>query len=260
MAAARRPLEPAAKMEVRQLDLFYGSLRALGNVSVRFAAGETTALIGPSGCGKTSLLRCLNRMNELNPEARLLGTVLLDGADIHAPAVLPEALRRRVGMVFERPNPFPFSVFDNVAHPLLLHGRPTRAELGEAVEQGLRRVGLWESCKDRLDRAGTSLPLEDQQRLCIARALANRPEVLLLDEPCAVLDPVATLRLEELMADLGRDTTLIIVTHNMQQAARVSTRAGYMQRGELVEEARTSDLFTSPHDRRTEDFLSGRFG
>ena len=250
-----------AKIEVEHLNLHYGTFQALKDVSMSFAEREITALIGPSGCGKSTLLRCLNRMNDLIPGARVDGAVRLDGRDLYSGGMHVEELRKRVGMVFQRPNPFPLSVYDNVAFGLRVHGTaPPRRQLDEIVQGCLHRVGLWEVLRHRLADQAVNLSLEQQQRLCIARVVAIEPEVLLMDEPCSALDPLATLKVEELMAELVSTYTIVIVTHNMQQAGRVSTRTGYMLLGELVEQGPTHRIFTSPTDRRTDDYISGRFG
>ncbi len=248
------------KIEVEHLHLHYGAFHALKDVSISFRERRITALIGPSGCGKSTLLRSLNRMNDLVGGVRVEGRVLLDGADVYDRRTDVEALRRKVGMVFQRPNPFPLSVYDNVAYGLRVHGRPGRALLDEVVERALRAVDLWDVLKDRLDEMALDLSGEQQQRLCIARVVAVEPEVLLMDEPCSALDPIATLKVEELMRALVSRYTIVIVTHNMQQAARVSTETGYMLLGELVEHGPTERIFTAPSDPRTEDYLSGRFG
>jgi phosphate transport system ATP-binding protein len=253
-------MSAAPKLDVRGLSLHYSSLRALKDVSIAFPENEITALIGPSGCGKSTLLRSLNRMNDLIPSVRVDGAALLDGEDIYGRGVDVEALRKRVGMVFQRPNPFPLSVYDNVAYGLRVHGAPSRKALDEVVERSLRAVGLWDAMKDRLDDLALDLSGEQQQRLCIARVIAVEPEVLLMDEPCSALDPIATMKVEDLMRELVSRYTIVIVTHNMQQAARVSTRTGYMLLGELVEVGPTSRIFTNPSDRRTDDYISGRFG
>jgi phosphate transport system ATP-binding protein len=220
-----------------------------------------TAIIGPSGCGKSTFIRCLNRMHEVVPEARVSGTVLVEGEDVYAPGVDPVQVRRRIGMVFQRPNPFPtMSVFDNVAAGLRLAGVRRRADLQEAVERALRQAALWDEVKDGLDKSGTSLSGGQQQRLCIARALAVDPAVLLMDEPCSALDPIATARIEELILELRGALTIVIVTHNMQQAARVSEATAFFLMGELVEFGVTRELFTNPRDKRTEDYITGRFG
>ena len=232
-------------------------------VSIAFRDREVTAIIGPSGCGKSTLLRCLNRMHETIPTARVAGTVTLDGQDIYAPGVNPIEVRRHIGMVFQRPTPFPtMSIRDNVAAGLriLRRERPSRAETSEIVEDALRRTALWDEVSGRLEESAVALSGGQQQRLCIARALATRPEVLLLDEPTASLDPISTQKVEELVYELRKDMTVVIVTHNMQQAARVSDRTAFMLAGELVEVAPTSSLFTTPGDSRTEAYITGRFG
>lgn len=239
---------------------------AIRDINLGFAHGKITAIIGPSGCGKSTLIRCLNRMHEVTPGARVEGKVLLDGEDIYQPGVDPVLVRRRIGMVFQRPNPFPtMSIFDNVAAGLRLNGIRTGKTLPDLVWEALDRVGLWDEVKDKLRQPGTELSGGQQQRLCIARALAIVPEVLLLDEPTGALDPVATLRIEELLRELKRDYTIVIVTHNMQQAARVSDVTAFMlagpeRIGALVEVGPTRQIFTSPKDRRTEEYITGRFG
>jgi phosphate transport system ATP-binding protein len=247
-------------MEAEGLDLFYGAFQALRQVSLGVAARRITALIGPSGCGKSTLLRTLNRMNDLVPGCRVSGRVTLDGADIRAAGTDVCALRKRVGMVFQRPNPFPLSVRENVAFGLRVAGLRDRARLDGVVERSLRSAWLWDNVKDALHRPALALPLDQQQRLCIARLLAVEPEVILMDEPCSALDPIATARIEELMLDLRRRYTIAIVTHNMQQAARISDATGYMLLGEMVEFGPTADLFTNPRDTRTQDYISGRYG
>jgi phosphate transport system ATP-binding protein len=219
-----------------------------------------TALIGPSGCGKSTLLRCLNRMNDPIPGCRLTGAVTLEGRDIYAPGTDVCALRKRVGMVFQRPNPFPLTIFDNVAFGLRVAGLNDRARLAEHVERSLRGAWLWDHLKDRLDAPALALPLDQQQRLCVARLLAVEPDVILMDEPCSALDPIATGRIEELMLDLKARYTIVIVTHNMQQAARISDFSGYMLLGEMIEFGPTAGIFTSPADQRTQDYVSGRYG
>ena len=240
------------------LNLHYGEFHALRDVSVRIAPRRITAMIGPSGCGKSTLLRCFNRMNDLIPNVQIAGEATVLGAPLFDQDLLE--LRRRVGMVFQRPNPFPFSVFDNIAHGLRIHGERRRAAVAATVERCLAGVGLWGDLKDRLKENALRLSGEQQQRLCIARALATSPEILLMDEPCSALDPIATARVEELMQDLKRDYTIVIVTHNMQQAARVSEDCGFMLLGQLVEFGKTTQVFTAPRDRRTEDYISGRYG
>jgi phosphate transport system ATP-binding protein len=252
--------EPAASLRAERLDLFYGEFQALKQVSVRITANRLTSLIGPSGCGKSTLLRVFNRMNDVVPNCRIRGTVEVAGEPIYAPGVDPFALRRRVGMVFQRPNPFPFSVFDNVIYGPRLHGTASRDELSAVCMACLKAVGLWEELRDSLDENALGLSLEQMQRLCIARALALKPRVLLMDEPCSALDPVATLRVETLMRELARDYTVLVVTHNMQQAARISDDTGFMLLGELIEFGPTKSLFTHPRDSRTEDYVTGRYG
>jgi phosphate transport system ATP-binding protein len=246
---------------VRDLDAGFGEHRVLKSISLTLPARALTAIIGPSGCGKSTFVRCINRLHEEIPGAWMTGSVELDGQDVNDASVDPVELRRKIGMVFQRPNPFPtFSIFANVAVGLKLNGVRKKAELEQRVERSLRRAALWDEVKDRLDRPGTSLSGGQQQRLCIARALAVEPEMLLLDEPCSALDPVATERIEELLMALKQDYTLVMVTHNIQQAARVADRSVFLLLGELVEEGPTSEVFTNPKDPRTESFISGRFG
>jgi phosphate transport system ATP-binding protein len=256
----------AGSIEVQGLNVFYGAFQAINDISVTIRPNAVTAIIGPSGCGKSTFLRTLNRMHELTPTARVEGSIRLDGTDIMAPDVDPVQLRRVVGMVFQRPNPFPtMSIQDNVVAGLRLTGRHSQAELDEVAERSLRRAALWDEVKDKLKANGTSLSGGQQQRLCIARALAVDPEVILMDEPASALDPVATLRIEQLMAELRQSYTIVIVTHNMQQAARVSDETAFFTMGEdragyLVETGRTIDIFTNPKNQLTEDYVSGRFG
>ncbi len=246
---------------VKQLNAWFDSLHALKDIDLTMAPKAVTAIIGPSGCGKSTFIRCLNRMHEVVPGARVSGRVLLDGDDLYAPGVDPVQVRRRIGMVFQKPNPFPtLSVFDNVAAGLRLGGVRSRALLAEAVERALRQAALWDEVRDALEKSGMNLSGGQQQRLCIARALAVEPEALLMDEPCSALDPIATGKIEELILDLKKELTIVIVTHNMQQAARVSEWTGFFLLGELVEFGATKELFTTPSDRRTEDYLTGRFG
>jgi phosphate transport system ATP-binding protein len=245
---------------IRDLSLFYGSFQALKEVNVAFARRTITALIGPSGCGKSTLLRTLNRMNDLIEGVRIEGEVIIDGQDIFGPDVILTQLRKKVGMVFQRPNPFPLSIFDNVVFGPRLHGQPRKAELEEILERSLTAVQMWDEVKDRLKISALELTEEQQQRLCIARVLAVESEILLMDEPCSALDPVATLRIEELMRELARDYTIIIVTHNMQQAARASDISGFMYLGELIEIGPTGEIFTRPQDSRTEDYITGKYG
>ena len=253
------PLESSdAKLETRDLDVFYGSFQAVKSVSVAFPARAITAIIGPSGCGKSTLLRSLNRMNELVDGARIKGTILLDGNDIYYLSVLE--LRKRVGMVFQRPNAFPLPVFDNIAYGPRVHGTNNGSELQAIVERCLRSVHMWDEVKDKLNESALRLTDEQRQRLCIARMLAVEPEVLLMDEPCSALDPIATLHIKELMRSLKEKYCIGIVTHNMQQAARVSDYTGFMLLGVLKEFGTTKQIFTNPKQKETEDYISGRFG
>ncbi|MBN1526240.1 MAG: phosphate ABC transporter ATP-binding protein [Candidatus Omnitrophica bacterium] len=247
-------------IEIRGLNLYYGKFQALINVNMAVEAKRITALIGSSGCGKSTLLRCINRMNDLIEDVRTEGSVKVDGAEIYK--VRPDfvKLRKKVGMVFQRPNPFPLSVYENVAFGPRIHHMARGSELDGIVEASLKDVLLWDDLKDKLKRSALGLSLEQRQRLCIARLIAVRSEVLLMDEPCSALDPMATLKIEELMQRLKKDYTIIIVTHNMQQAARVSEDTGFMLLGELVEFGRTEEIFTKPRDKRTEDYITGRFG
>jgi phosphate transport system ATP-binding protein len=251
---------PVDKLRTERLNLFYGDFQALKAVELSITARRITALIGPSGCGKSTLLRTFNRMNDLIPGCRVEGRVLLDGQSIYAAGIDIDRLRKRVGMVFQRPNPFPLSVYENVAYGPRIHGLFRGSELDGRVEESLAAVGLWETLKDRLNESSLLLSGEQQQRLCIARVIAVEPEVLLMDEPCSALDPIATMHVEELMQELATRYTIVIVTHNMQQAARVSHETGFMLLGELVEMGPTEGVFTGPKDSRTEDYLSGRFG
>jgi len=252
--------EVPAKVRTKALRAFYGKTEVLHGIDLAILAREVTAVIGPSGCGKSTFVRSLNRMHEVVPGARVSGTVLLDDEDIYAVGVDPVAVRRRVGMVFQKPNPFPtLSIRDNVLAGLLLNG-VARNDADGLVEQALRKAALWDEVKDRLSNAGTSLSGGQQQRLCIARALALEPEVLLMDEPCSALDPIATARVEELIHELRQTYAIVIVTHNMQQAARVANRTAFFYMGELVECDRTEVVFTRPKERRTEDYITGRFG
>jgi phosphate transport system ATP-binding protein len=248
-------------IRVKQLQAWFGSLQVLHGIDLAIAPNRVTAIIGPSGCGKSTFIRCLNRMHEVVPGARAAGQVLLNGDDLYDPAIDPVHIRRRIGMVFQRPNPFPtMSVFDNVAAGLRLDGVRNRGLIQDAAERALRQAALWDEVKDTLGTSGASLSGGQQQRLCIARALAVTPEVLLMDEPCSALDPIATAKIEELIVELKRNLTIVIVTHNMQQAARVSETTGFFLMGELVECDETTKIFTNPHDRRTEDYITGRFG
>jgi phosphate transport system ATP-binding protein len=249
-----------ATVELKDVNFFYGAAQALFKVTIEVPRNQVTAFIGPSGCGKSTLLRCLNRLNDLIEGARLEGKVMLDGMDIYGPQVDATDLRRRVGMVFQKSNPFPKPIYDNVAYGPRLQGIRNRGLLDNMVEESLKRAGLWEEVKDRLHESALGLSGGQQQRLCIARALAVKPEVLLMDEPCSALDPIATAKIEELLFDLKQELTVVIVTHNMQQAARVSDYTGFFLMGEMVEFSDTKTIFTTPRDRRTEDYVTGRFG
>ncbi|HUN77702.1 MAG TPA: phosphate ABC transporter ATP-binding protein PstB [Solirubrobacteraceae bacterium] len=253
---------PAREVRLEGLRAFYGSAEQVKGIDLTFVPNEVTAIIGPSGCGKSTMVRCINRMHEEIPGARAEGRVLLDGLDVYDAAVDVVAVRRAIGMVFQKPNPFPtMSIFENVAAGIrLTGGRRRGADTERRVESALRGAGLWEEVKDRLSAPGMGLSGGQQQRLCIARSLAVSPEVLLMDEPCSALDPIATLRIEELIAELKTRVTIVIVTHNMQQAARVADRTAFMLGGELVEVGRTEDIFTKPVDSRTEEYVTGKFG
>ncbi|WHZ14793.1 MAG: phosphate ABC transporter, ATP-binding protein PstB [Nitrospira sp.] len=249
-----------AKILVRNLDFYYGQRQALFHVALTVRTNSVTSFIGPSGCGKSTLLRCLNRMNDLVEGARAVGRVELDGADIYDPDIDVTDLRKRVGMVFQKSNPFPKSIYDNVAYGPRLHGTKDKRTLDELVHHSLQGAGLWDEVKDRLAQSALGLSGGQQQRLCIARALAVQPEVILMDEPCSALDPIATGKIEELIFTLKNTYTVVIVTHNMQQAARVSDLCGFFLMGELVEFGDTKTIFTTPRDKRTEDYITGRFG
>jgi len=248
------------KIQALGLNLHYGKFHALKDVNVSIRPRAITAIIGPSGCGKSTLLRCFNRMNELIKGVRVTGRILLDGADIYDPATSLTRLRRRVGLVFQRPNPFPLSIFDNVAYGLRVHGAPDKARLEAVVEASLGATWLWDEVKDKLDAPALGLSPEQQQRLCISRLVAVEPEVLLMDEPCSALDPIATGHVEDLMRNLAERYTIVIVTHNMQQAARVSSETAFMLLGDLVEFGPTPRVFENPRDKRTEEYVSGRYG
>ncbi len=261
VAEAEAKAKAKAKIAARAVDVHYGAAHALKGVTVDIPDRMVTAFIGPSGCGKSTFLRCLNRMNDTIPAARVAGTILLDGEDIHDPRVDPVQLRARVGMVFQKPNPFPKSIWENVAYGPRIHGlAASRAELDAIVERSLRRAALWDEAKDRLHAPGTGLSGGQQQRLCIARAIATEPEVLLMDEPCSALDPIATAQVEELIDELRRSYAVVIVTHSMQQAARVSQHTAFFHLGSLVEYGETGQIFTNPRDPRTESYISGRIG
>ncbi len=249
----------ATPMSVEHLDLFYGDFQALHDISVNMPAGKITAFIGPSGCGKSTLLRCLDRMNDRVQGCKVTGTVKLGETDVYKDIDVYE-LRRRVGMVFQKPNPFPISIYDNVAYGLRRHGRPSKSELDGIVESTLKGVGLWDEVKDKLDHSGLSLSGGQAQRLCIARALAVNPDVLLMDEPTSALDPISTGLVEELAQQIAKEHTVIIVTHNMQQASRISDVTAFFYLGKLIEVGSTPQIFTAPKEKQTEDYLTGRFG
>lgn len=253
-------MDESLKMTIKDLDFYYGDFHALIGICLDFYVNQVTALIGPSGCGKSTLLRCLNRMNDLIPYSRGEGNILLDGQDIYDPNVDVVALRRRVGMVFQKPNPFPKTVFENIAYGLRVNGIKDKAFISERVEKTIRQAALWDEVKDRLYDSALGLSGGQQQRLCIARAMAVEPEVLLMDEPCSALDPIATQKIEELIHELKKTYTIIIVTHNMQQAARVSDITAFFYLGNLVEVGKTDTLFTRPSLKQTEDYITGRFG
>ncbi|MBY9067849.1 phosphate ABC transporter ATP-binding protein PstB [Hyphomonas sp. WL0036] len=259
--AADAPPAPPPRIDCRDIRVFYGETQAIHGVSMEFPDRAVTALIGPSGCGKSTFLRCLNRMNDTIESCRVEGQILMDGQDINDHSIDAVLLRSRVGMVFQKPNPFPKSIYDNIAYGPRIHGlAASRDDLDAIVEKSLRRAGLWEEVKDRLSAPGTSLSGGQQQRLCIARAIAVRPEVILMDEPCSALDPVATARIEELIDELRKRYCIVIVTHSMQQAARVSQRTAFFHLGNLIEIGETEQIFTNPREKRTEDYITGRFG
>ncbi|WP_457575657.1 phosphate ABC transporter ATP-binding protein PstB [Desulfomarina sp.] len=248
-------------MTCRDVNVYYGDKQAIRDVSIDVGRNEVLAMIGPSGCGKSTFLRCLNRMNDTIESCRVAGEILLDDLNIYDKSVDVVPLRAQVGMVFQKPNPFPKSIYDNVAYGPKIHGlAASRAELDEVVESSLKKAGLWKEVSDRLDQPGTGLSGGQQQRLCIARAIAVRPEVILMDEPCSALDPIATATVENLIAELQEQYTIVIVTHNMQQAARVSQRTAYFHLGDLIEVGNTDRVFTNPRHRLTEDYITGRFG
>jgi phosphate transport system ATP-binding protein len=251
---------PPVKVAVRKLDFYYGETRALNSITLPLHAHHVTAFIGPSGCGKSTLLRVLNRMYDLYPGQRAEGEVVMDGANILHPAVDVNVLRSRVGMVFQKPTPFPMSIYDNIAFGIKLYERLGKRDLDERVEEALRGAALWDEVKDKLHKSGLGLSGGQQQRLCIARSVAIRPEVILFDEPCSALDPISTAKIEELIDELSESYTIAIVTHNMQQAARVSDYAAFMYLGELVEFGETTGVFTAPKEQKTSDYITGRFG
>lgn len=255
------------KMEVKNLSVYYGKFRAVTNINLNIQENKITAIIGPSGCGKSTLLRSFNRMNDLTPTARVEGEIILDGQNINTAGVDVVDVRRRVGMVFQRPNPFPKSIYDNVAYGPRLYGVRRKKDLDEIVEKALKQAALWEEVKEKIHQSGLSISGGQQQRLCIARALAVEPEIILMDEPASALDPISTLKIEELMQDLKKDYTIVIVTHNMQQAARASDFTAMMmlsgegeRSGTVIEFDKTNRIFTNPKDKRTEDYVTGRFG
>jgi phosphate transport system ATP-binding protein len=257
--------ETPIKVEVKDLALYYGKFQAIGNVNMSIQSNKVTAIIGPSGCGKSTVLRCFNRMNDLIPSVRITGEVVIDGQDIFATGVDVVDVRRRIGMVFQRPNPFPKSIYDNVAYGPRLYNMRSQSALDEVVERSLRQAALWDEVKDKLRQSAYALSGGQQQRLCLARALAVDPEVILMDEPASALDPIATYRIEELIREIVKDVTIIIVTHNMQQAARVSDYTAFFmvnehRMGYMVEFGPTDQIFTNPKNKQTEDYISGRFG
>lgn len=249
-----------SKISVSNLNLYYGQNHALKSVNMEVPENEITAFIGPSGCGKSTFLKTLNRMNDLVEGVRIEGKVVLDGEDIYSPTVNTTLLRKKVGMVFQQPNPFPMSIYDNIAYGPRIHGIKNKAKLDEIVETSLKGAAIWDEIKDRLKKSALGLSGGQQQRLCIARALAVKPEVLLMDEPTSALDPISTLKVEELMAELKKNYTVAIVTHNMQQATRISDNTAFFLVGEMVEMNKTEELFSRPMDKRTEDYITGRFG
>jgi phosphate transport system ATP-binding protein len=253
-------LSTETKIDVESLDVYYGPFHAIKNASLRVPANRVMALIGPSGCGKSTFIRALNRMHDLTPGAKVDGRVLLDDQDIYATDIDPVTIRYRIGMVFQRPNPFPKSIFDNVVYGPRIHGERRSNALMETCERSLRQAALWDEVKDRLDRSALALSGGQQQRLCIARCLAVDPEVILMDEPASALDPIATSKIEDLIEDLKKQYTVVIVTHSMQQAARISENTAFFLLGDLVEADTTATIFTKPRDKRTEDYITGRFG
>ena len=249
-----------SKISVKDLDLYYGDFKALKNINIEIEPNEITAFIGPSGCGKSTLLRCLNRMNDLVEGCRIEGNVLLDGTDIYGKNVDVNLLRKKVGMVFQKPNPFPMSIYDNIAYGPRTHGIKNKAQLDEIVETSLKNAAIWDECKDRLKSSALGMSGGQQQRLCIARALACQPEVILMDKPTSALDPISTSKIEELVLELKKKYTVVIVTHNMQQAVRISDKTAFFLLGDLVEYGQTDQIFSVPKDKRTENYITGRFG
>jgi len=260
-ATASPETEIAPKIDCRNINVFYGDKQAIFDVSMSVPDKAVTSLIGPSGCGKSTFLRCLNRMNDTIDDARVDGEIIMEGSDINHPSVDPVLLRSRVGMVFQKPNPFPKSIYDNIAYGARIHGLTVgKSELDELVEKSLIRAGLWNEVKDRMNQPATGLSGGQQQRLCIARAIAISPEVILMDEPCSALDPIATARIEELIDELRERFCIVIVTHSMQQAARVSQKTAFFHLGTLIEFGETETIFTNPADKKTQDYITGRFG
>lgn len=249
-----------SKISVKDLDLYYGDFKALKNINIEIEPNEITAFIGPSGCGKSTLLRCLNRMNDLVEGCKIEGNVLLDGTDIYGKNVDVNLLRKKVGMVFQKPNPFPMSIYDNIAYGPRTHGIKNKAQLDEIVETSLKNAAIWDECKDRLKSSALGMSGGQQQRLCIARALACQPEVILMDEPTSALDPISTSKIEELVLELKKKYTVVIVTHNMQQAVRISDKTAFFLLGDLIEYGQTDQIFSVPKDKRTENYITGRFG
>lgn len=249
-----------SKIDVSNMDLYYGDFHALKNINLSIDVNEVTAFIGPSGCGKSTLLKSINRMNDLVPGCRITGEMLLDGENIYSGKMDVNGLRKRVGMVFQKPNPFPMIIYDNIAYGPRTHGVRSKAKLDDIVEQSLRQAAIWDEVKDRLKKSALGMSGGQQQRLCIARALAVQPEVLLMDEPTSALDPISTSKIEDLAVELKKDYTIIMVTHNMQQAARISDKTAFFLLGEVVEYGETEQIFSMPKDKRTEDYITGRFG
>ena len=249
-----------SKIDVSNMDLYYGDFHALKNINLSIDANEVTAFIGPSGCGKSTLLKSINRMNDLVPGCRITGEMLLDGENIYSGKMDVNGLRKRVGMVFQKPNPFPMSIYDNIAYGPRTHGVRSKAKLDDIVEQSLRQAAIWDEVKDRLKKSALGMSGGQQQRLCIARALAVQPEVLLMDEPTSALDPISTSKIEDLAVELKKDYTIVMVTHNMQQAARISDKTAFFLLGEVEEYGETEQIFSMPKDKRTEDYSTGRFG
>ncbi len=254
------PVETRDKLNATNLNVYYGSFQAIKNASLKMEANTVTALIGPSGCGKSTFLRALNRMHDLTTGARVEGSVTLDGSDIYAADADPVVIRHRIGMVFQRPNPFPKTIYENVCYGAKVHGERNRAKLDAIVEKSLRQAALWDEVKDRLNRSALDLSGGQQQRMCIARVLAVEPEVILMDEPASALDPIATSKIEDLIGELRKVYTVVIVTHSMQQAARISEFTAFFHMGEIVEIGTTTNIFTRPREKRTEDYITGRFG